>query len=159
MRSTSRRGNRDISAARLSYTVTPALPTHLAGAHARMISIYVESIIMSQSSIGSGTANDSNENHPTDNSPSKTMGAESGGSGTAPAPAVAPSDTPLRFDGSMAGADAAEGTEDSLSPGVALQSVPSEGVPVNPDDFPDGPNIEARPWEKDAAKGNFDNAT
>lgn len=78
---------------------------------------------MSKSSIGSGTPEDSNENHPQDDSPSKTFGAEGGG---IPAGSGLPG-----------------------QPVTTEQAINLN----NPGNFPDGPNVAPSPWEKDAAEG------
>lgn len=104
---------------------------------------------MGQTSIGSTNAN-MNENHPHDDNPSKTFGAEGGGQNSS-APAVS-TDPPgnLRFDGGAKPTDAAA----SGLPGEPLESALSHGVPVDPEAYPDGPNIDASPCELEAARGN-----
>ena len=106
---------------------------------------------MSSVSVGSGTANDSNENHPQDHTPSKTLGAEGGGQD--PAAALTPTGQPLDFsasDGDMLGKGDSAGTDSDAS--GADKPAPFEGV-LDPDAYPDGPNVEASPWELDAARG------
>jgi hypothetical protein len=97
---------------------------------------------MSQSSVGSGTGNDSNENHATDALPSKTMGAETGTfgpSGVAVEKDEKESLTPER--------DLARDTQRPVDD-LMKQALVSPN-PENPGSFPDGPS----PWEKDAAQG------
>ncbi|MDB5891443.1 MAG: hypothetical protein JWP47_2274 [Polaromonas sp.] len=106
---------------------------------------------MSNASIGPGTADDSNENHPRDSNPSKTLGAEAGGHSDAADEPQAASGEKLRFDNDAANLPQVESL---VTPGPALQPVPSGGVPVNPEAYPDGPNIEASPWELEAARGH-----
>lgn len=92
---------------------------------------------MGNTSIGSGTAGDHNENPAPDSRPSKTMGAESG-------PDQA----------SASAKPGAAATSDLLtSPDEVLRDVPAAGVPVDPQALPDGPNVAPSPWEKDAAEG------
>jgi hypothetical protein len=89
-------------------------------------------------SIGSGGPADANENPAPDSRPSKTMGAESGPGAQAPGAQRSVADT----------------TESGvLAPGV-LRDVPARGVPLAPDHFPDGPNVEASPGELAAARGD-----
>lgn len=96
---------------------------------------------MGQTSIGSPDAN-MNENHPQDDNPSKTFGAERGERDTAKQAPSADGVDNLRFDGvdKPAGAAGAEAA--------------SAGVPVNPEAYPDGPNIGPSPQELEAARGN-----
>ena len=110
------------------------------------------------SSIGTGTEADINENHP-DGFPSKTFGTE-----TMFTPAAA-SEIPADQESVRAAAGAKPGSPsqrvenaDLTEADVAqadelLHDVPADGVPANPDDFPDGPNVGPSPWEEDAARG------
>lgn len=85
----------------------------------------------SSSSIGTGTPQDDNENHPCaqDHWPSRTLGADA-------APARPVDDVP------------AEATE----PSAAQPSPPAERERIKPD-FPEGPNVAPSPWEDEAARG------
>lgn len=101
---------------------------------------------MTHSSIGSGASTDSNENHPADGLSRKTMGEE-----TQTSPAASSPTAPVQQD-RAALADAS--TENELtSPQEILGSLPSGSADDNPGNFPDGPNVAPRPWEKDAAQG------
>ncbi|MEO8023284.1 hypothetical protein [Polaromonas sp.] len=91
----------------------------------------------SNTSIGSGTANDDNENPAPDHRPSKTMGAESGPDRASPS---SPPDT-------------AASSDLLTSPGELLRGPSVTGVPVDSQAQPDGPNVGPSPWEKDAAEG------
>ncbi len=92
---------------------------------------------MGNTSIGSGTAGDHNENPAPDSRPSKTMGAESG---------------PDKV--SLPAAEEVTASSDLLtSPNELLRGVPAAGVPMDPQALPDGPNVAPSPWEKDAAEG------
>lgn len=108
---------------------------------------------MSNASIGSGTADDSNENHPGDSLPSKTLGAEAGGKNAAAAanPAEPAASQTLHFD-----ADASDlaGADRLAKPDQAPQSSPSIGNPVQPEACADGPNIVASPQELEATRRN-----
>ena len=101
---------------------------------------------MSQTSVGSGSANDDNENHPSGTVHSKTLGAETDIRDSLGA--VMPA-TKLRFDPS--GASPPRSGE--LPADDPLQSVSRSGFPVNPDDLHDDANVARGPWEKDAALG------
>ena len=93
---------------------------------------------MSNTSIGSGDAGDSNENPAPDSLPSKTMGAESG-----------PDDRSSgaeRQEQAGTGADVPESAEQ-------LGGLPASGVAGKVTDYPDGPNVAPSPWELDAAQG------
>jgi hypothetical protein len=103
---------------------------------------------MSQASVGSGSANDDNENHPLGTVHSKTLGAEP--ERRDPMGAVTPASTKLRFDPK----DAALPGSGELPPGDPLRSVSPAGSPADPDDFPDGPSVAPSPWEKDARGKN-----
>jgi hypothetical protein len=92
---------------------------------------------MGNTSIGSGTAGDSNKNPPPDSRPSKTMGAESGPDEVSPPVAE----------------NAAASLDLLTSPDEVLRDVPAAGVPMDPNALPDGPNVAPSPWEKDAAEG------
>lgn len=101
---------------------------------------------MTHSSIGSGPEADSNENHPTGEVPSKTMGEQAQASGAPPRPAAPVPPEPA--------APADEITEDALaSPDEILKALPTDPANDNPGNFPDGPNVAPSPWEKDAAQG------
>ena len=101
---------------------------------------------MSQTSVGSGSANDDNENHPSGTVHSKTLGAETDIRDSLGA--VMPA-TKLRFDPSGASPPGSG----ELPANDPLRSVSPAGFPVNPDDLPDGPNVARGPSEKDAALG------
>ncbi len=100
---------------------------------------------MSNTSIGAGDGTDSNENPRADSQPSKTMGAESGPDGSKPRPAGT-SGMPGRSDN-------AADSDVLAAPDELLRAVPTSGVPMDPQAFPDGPNVAPSPWEKDAAQG------
>lgn len=88
---------------------------------------------MSQTSVGSGTPNDRNENPaPSDGYPSKTFGAES----SPPASAV--------------GNPPPEAVESDAA------DLPSPLETANMADMPDGPNVAPSAWELDAARGEPD---
>jgi len=81
---------------------------------------------MTNSSIGSGSAQDKNENHVKDGYPSKTMGAES--------------------ESSVKENSDSETTPDN----EVLPSTDFSEAADNPGGFPDGPNVAPNPWEKNA---------
>ncbi|HWI82448.1 hypothetical protein [Ramlibacter sp.] len=89
----------------------------------------------SSTSIGRGPAHGSNENH--DGDPrNKTLGE-----------GVSQDEPP-------AGNDALEGAAPDLPAGVpGTRAKP--GIAQGPRSFPDGPNVEASPWELEAAKGKL----
>lgn len=95
---------------------------------------------MTHSSIGSGTASDSNENHEL----SKTMGAESEPSKSSEALSDAAQNEKSQ---PLLDEDALASSSDSVG------AVPVKSMPNNPGDFPDGPNVAPSPWEQDAARG------
>jgi hypothetical protein len=88
---------------------------------------------MSNQSIGRGPAHGSNENR--DRDPThKTLG-EAASQDEAPA-----------------GNDLLEGAAPDLPAGVkGAQAKP--GIAKGPQSYPDGPNVEASPWELEAARG------
>lgn len=102
---------------------------------------------MTHSSIGSGAAADSNENHSTDGLPSKTMGAETGrikaGFNQA---AQLPEEQKEATDAAIAESELSSVSE-------LLNSGRAKDVPENPGNYPDGPNVAPSPWEADAARG------
>jgi hypothetical protein len=100
---------------------------------------------MSQASVGSGSANDDNENHPVGTVHSKTLGAEAEGQDAANS--VQPPVENLRL-GPDGGVQAGAGDV----PGQSVQPVISGGVPVRPEELPDGPNVAPSPWEQSVAK-------
>jgi hypothetical protein len=95
-------------------------------------------------SIGRGPASGGNENHdadPTRKTLGETVGQE--------APAGNPTSDEL-------------GSEDRLMDEVAPDvpagvpgSKPKPGIAKGPQSYPDGPNVEASPWELDAARGKL----
>lgn len=100
---------------------------------------------MGQASVGSGSANDNNENHPAGTVHSKTLGAEVEGRDVAgPVP---PPVEKLGLD-----PDGTEPAGRGEVPGQPVEPVIPGGVPVEPEDFPDGPNVAPGPWEKDVAE-------
>jgi|GEM_PF-6736202 len=88
---------------------------------------------MSNQSIGRGPAHGSNENH--DGDPRhKTLGE-----------GVSQDEAPT-------GNDVLEGAAPDMPAGVkGGQAKP--GIAQGPQSYPDGPNVEASPWELDAARG------
>jgi hypothetical protein len=90
---------------------------------------------MSQTSVGSGTPNDRNENPaPSDGYPSRTFGAESSPPAVPAAPAA-----PLT--------QAVESDAVDLPSPLDVGSAP---------DIPDGPNVAPSAWEVEAAQGEPD---
>ena len=89
----------------------------------------------SNTSIGRGPAHGSNENH--DGDPrSKTLGET-----------TSQDEPPVGNDlVDEAGADVPAGV-----PGAR----PKPGIAKGPESYPDGPNVEASPWELDAARGKL----
>ena len=107
-----------------------------------------------QTSVGSGSGNDENENPVVDSAPSRTFGAESGHSDyppklPAPRPATASPDDETETE---AEDQAPHAIEDEALPGTVLGSMPLEEKSADKA-FPDGPNVAPSPWEKDAAQG------
>jgi hypothetical protein len=100
---------------------------------------------MSQTSVGSGSASDDNENHPAGTLHSKTLGAEVEGQG--PAGPAQPSVEKLRLN-----PDGAVPAAVGEVPGQSVQPVIRGGTPAAPEDFPDGPNGGPSPWEQGAAQ-------
>lgn len=89
---------------------------------------------MSNTSIGRGPAHGSNENH--DGDPrNKTLG-EAASQDQAPA-----------------GSEVADGAP-GMPAGVP-GGKPKAGIAKGPQSYPDGPNVEASPWELDAARGKL----
>lgn len=89
---------------------------------------------MSSTSIGRGPASGGNENHDGD---------------------------PLRTTlGETVGQEAPAGSEliDEAAPDVPAGvpgARPKPGIAKGPESYPDGPNVEASPWELDAARGKL----
>lgn len=102
-----------------------------------------------QTSVGSGSGNDSNENPVVDATPSRTLGAESGG-GQAPRSRRAP--TPVEDLPGNEADEAPHAIEDDSLPGTLAGAIPAEKKSAG-EVFPDGPNVAPSPWEKDAAGG------
>ena len=89
----------------------------------------------SNTSIGRGPAHGSNENR--DNDPThKTLGE---GASQEQAPA---------------GADLVEGAAPDVPAGVKGGKA-KPGIAKGPQSYPDGPNVEASPWELEAARGHL----
>lgn len=89
----------------------------------------------SNTSIGRGPAHGSNENH--DGDPlHKTLGE-----------AQSQEDAPT-------GADLTDAAGPDVPAGVP-GAKPKPGIRKGPESFPDGPNVEASPWEADAARGKL----
>jgi hypothetical protein len=90
---------------------------------------------MSGTSIGRGPAHGSNENH--DGDPTHTTLGEGASGDEAPA-----------------GSGVQEQAAPDMPAGVpGGQARP--GIAKGPQSYPDGPNVEASPWELDAAKGKL----
>lgn len=90
---------------------------------------------MSQTSVGPGPARGGNENH--DNDPrNKTLGEH------------APQGEPA------AGADLLGAGAPELPAGVPGGPARPGAADAAAKSFPDGPNVEASPWELEAARGN-----
>ena len=104
---------------------------------------------MSQTSVGSGTPNDRNENPPpSDGYPSKTFGAEA----SAP-PEVAPE--PAR-PSEPATVSEASHSEPAESDATDLPSPMDAPVDTALDAMPDVPNVAPSAWELEAAQGEPD---
>lgn len=89
---------------------------------------------MSNTSIGRGPASGGNENHDSDPQ-HKTLGEAVG------------QEPP-------AGAEVFDGAAPDMPAGVA-GGKPNAGIRKGPEAYPDGPNVEASPWELDAARGEL----
>jgi hypothetical protein len=88
-------------------------------------------------SIGSGENRGGNEDHGNaDGCGNKTLG-DRGGTQQPPAGAGVVDDSGVEVPAGIPGAR------------------PRPGVKKGPESFPDGPNVEASPWELDAAKGKL----
>lgn len=133
---------------------------------------------MSQASIGSGSSNESNENHPQGSElHSKTLGAEPGvdheagspaSAGMAGAGTGADADTQPTTESMAASSDIlAAASPAGIAGGAAVDGLgqPEPGAHLArtdlPDpvtgavqaEFPDGPNVAPSPWELNAAQG------
>ena len=108
-----------------------------------------------QTSIGSGSGNDSNENRVADATPSRTLGAESGG-GQPPRNRQAPTPVADSPDDAADATEQADETPHAIEgdtlPGPLAGAIPVEKKSAD-QVFPDGPNVAPSPWEKDAAEG------
>ena len=89
---------------------------------------------MSNTSIGRGPAHGSNENHASD--PTHTTLGEEASQEDAPS-----------------GSESVTGAPEM--PAGVPGGQPKPGVRKGPQSYPDGPNVEASPWELDAAKGKL----
>jgi hypothetical protein len=95
----------------------------------------MEQRMSNSTSVGRGPAHGNNENH--DGDPThKTLGE-----------GASQDDPPI-------GNDVLENASGDLPAGVP-GGVAKPGIRKGPQSYPDGPNVEASPWELDAAKGKL----